>query len=304
MVLKMPSPWKDPKTGVFYFRVRVPSDLMAKVKGQTINLPVGDETVQAKAGEFVKASLRTRDPREAKIQFAAAHAALNAYWEAVRKGPQTLSHKDAVALAGEIYHAFVKDFEENPGSYETWAGVIEADEEARAGRFGLSSLKIGTHAEKREWSMEERFGPFVDAIVQGKGLALDRESRQRVLVEVGKALTQAASQVKKFADGDYSPDPRANRFPAFEKQSEKRSNTLTMTALFDAWEREAAQLNRASATANRYRSVFANFHTFLEHDDAARVTPEDVIRFKDARLPDLAADGGCYVCYRVVQSCN
>ncbi|WP_342211316.1 DUF6538 domain-containing protein [Microvirga pakistanensis] len=77
MVLKMASPWKDPKTGVFYIRVRVPTDLTTMVKGQTFNIPVGDETVQAKAGEAVKASLRTRDPREAKTRFATALAALH-----------------------------------------------------------------------------------------------------------------------------------------------------------------------------------------------------------------------------------
>jgi hypothetical protein len=35
---------------------------------------------------------------------------------------------------------------------------------------------------------------------------------------------------------------------------------------------------------NRYRSVFTNFRFFLGHDDATKVTAEDVIRFKDARL--------------------
>ena len=79
MVLKMASPCKDPKTGVFYLRVRVPTDLRAKVKGQTISLPIGDKVAVAKAGEVVKASLRTRDPREAKVRFSTALTALNDY---------------------------------------------------------------------------------------------------------------------------------------------------------------------------------------------------------------------------------
>jgi signal transduction protein with GAF and PtsI domain len=83
-------------------------------KGRTFNIPVGDETVLVKAGEAVKASLRTRDPREAKARFSAALTALNNQWDAIRRGPQRLSQKEAVALAGEIYHAFIHDFEENP----------------------------------------------------------------------------------------------------------------------------------------------------------------------------------------------
>ena len=132
--------------------------------------------------------------------------------------------------------------------------------------------------------MEDRFGAITEALVRHKGLVIDGESRARVLDEVSKALDQAASQLKKHADGDYSPDPRANRFPTFQNPAEKRSNSLTMTAMFEAWEKEAIQLNRASATPNRYRSVFANFRSFLGHDDATKVTPEDIIQFKDARL--------------------
>jgi hypothetical protein len=285
MVLKMASPWKDPKTGVFYLRVRVPSDLRAKVKGQIISLPIGNKIVQAKAGEIVKASLRTRDPREAKTRFSTALTALNDYWEAVRNGPQKLSQKDAVALAGEIYRTFLEAFEENPGSYERWANVLEMNDQAKAGGYGRAALMID-HQSKLQRSMEERFGNLTDALLGGRGLVLDKDSRERVLQEVSKSLDQAASQLKKNADGDYSPDPRANRFPAYEKRSEKQSNVLTMTALFYAWEKEALQLKRASATPNRYRSVFATLRAFLGHDDAGAVTPEDIIRFKDARLAD------------------
>jgi site-specific recombinase XerD len=62
-----------------------------------------------------------------------------------------------------------------------------------------------------------------------------------------------------------------------------------MTAMFEAWEKEALQLSRASATPNRYRSVVANFRSFLGQDDATKVTVEDVIRFKDARLGEVIA---------------
>jgi integrase len=285
MVLKMASPWQDPKSGIFYLRVRVPADLLPKVKGDLISLPVGGRATQTRVGDVVKLSLRTREPREAKTLFAAAHVALNDYWTAIRKGPSSLSQKQAVALAGELYRAFVKDFEENPGSYEKWANVLLMNEEARSGDYGRGALMIA-HKAKVQRSMEDRFGPLTDALLRGKGLVLCEDSRERVLSEVSKALDQAASQIKKFADGDYAPDPRANRFPAFQKPSEKRPHSFTMTAMFAAWEKEAIQLNRASATPNRYRSVFTNFRAFLGHDDATKITAEDVIRFKDARLAE------------------
>jgi hypothetical protein len=49
MVLKMASPWKDPKSGVFYLRVRVPSDLLSNVKDKSIGLPVDSRTTQTRA---------------------------------------------------------------------------------------------------------------------------------------------------------------------------------------------------------------------------------------------------------------
>jgi hypothetical protein len=51
-------------------------------------------------------------------------------------------------------------------------------------------------------SMEDRFGAMTDALVRHKGLVIDRDSRDRVLHEVSKALDQAASQLKKYADGE------------------------------------------------------------------------------------------------------
>jgi hypothetical protein len=83
---RMPHPTRNNGTGIFYLRVRVPSDVVAKVKGQMITLPVGNDMIPTKAREAVRLSLRTRDPREAERRFAAAQAALNSAWEAARNG--------------------------------------------------------------------------------------------------------------------------------------------------------------------------------------------------------------------------
>jgi integrase len=285
MVLKMASPWRDPQSGIFYLKIRVPSDLLPAAKGRTIFLPIGAESVQAKIGEVVKVSLRTREPTVAKSWFTTALSALNDYWQAVRKGPQALSHRDAVALSGEIYRAFTSALEDDPGTYERWANVLEMNDQARAGDYGRGALMIG-QAAKIKRSMEERFGPLTDALLRGKGLILDAVSRERVLAQVSKSLDQASAQLKRYADGDYSPDINKGRFPEFKDRRHEQSKILTLTSLFEAWEKQVMQLGRAKATPNRYRSVFANLRTFLGHDDASRVTPEDIIAFKDARLAE------------------
>jgi len=52
MALLMARPWKDPKTGTWHLRQRVPQDLI-QLKGQSVTLPVGDGFVSVKIGEVV-----------------------------------------------------------------------------------------------------------------------------------------------------------------------------------------------------------------------------------------------------------
>ncbi len=288
--LRMAAPWKDPVSGVFYLRVRVPLDLANRVAGSKIALPLGERTVEVRAGQFVKMSLRTKEPREARTLFLAANHSLTSYWDALRTGPARLNHKQSVALAGEIYVAWTKTLEDDPGSMELWDRVLQADKQARLGNFGRGSLIIGDEALKKRRSMEERFGPMTDLILRKHGLVVDAESRSKLIEQVAIALTQAAERLKGLAEGDYSPDENARRFPAFDKPNEQttalepKAGLLTMTAMLEAWEAEAMRLGRANATARRYGSVFKLFRAFLGHDDATTVTDHDVIRYKEHRL--------------------
>ena len=55
MVLQMARPWRDPDSGIFYLRKRVPRALLPQVKGTTAMLPVGDEHVAVRVGDITKA---------------------------------------------------------------------------------------------------------------------------------------------------------------------------------------------------------------------------------------------------------
>jgi hypothetical protein len=112
--------------------------------------------------------LRTKDQREAKERHAVADAALRRYWDAQRNGPTRLTQKQATALAGTLYALFAERLEENPGSPERWASVQDGNDRAREGRLGRAALMIGRKAAKAQ-SMEERFGPFADALLTREG---------------------------------------------------------------------------------------------------------------------------------------
>ena len=55
--------------------------------------------------------------------------------------------------------------------------------------------------------------------------------------------------------------------------------------LVEDWWREASlRGGMALSTYESYRNTARKLAQFLKHDDAARITAEDVIRFKDWRL--------------------
>jgi len=76
----MPSPYKRPKTGTYYFRQRVPVDLKAKAQGRIVALPVNDALKSVTIGESLTVSLVTINPTEAEARHRGADFALSKLW--------------------------------------------------------------------------------------------------------------------------------------------------------------------------------------------------------------------------------
>lgn len=260
MVLRMARPWKHPTTGIYYLRERIPRDVLAKARGTKITLPseagASKVTLGAKS-EHVKASLRSREPREAKERHAAALSHLAAVWASIRNGPSRLTHKQAVALSKWFYDVLATGFEDDPGSVDRWRDVRKLNEEAKE---GCLSLKIGDDNERREWSMQERYGRIADHILVSKALNVDTHSRNLLLNELARASTQAAHKLERNAEGDYTPDANANRFPKWEEgRKASLPSSGSITELVAGWERESRAAGLADKTFKEYRSVVKRF---------------------------------------------
>lgn len=268
----MSRPQKHPKTGVYWFRKRVPTDLIP---------------VLGKREE--KRSLRTKDPGQAKIEHARVSAGVEAQWQELRKGVQTLSQKQAHALAGEIYRVWVGAFEENPGPPERWEHVLAEDDHAT--KVSGTGLYIGlTPAEVRVRKLEGRYGPMLKAILDKRGLRLDSSSYRRCLEAFAMAMRQASEHLERNARGDYRPDPDADRFPsaaALVKVPPVAASSTSSASFKDLVAGWAAEKRPSEKTQYSWRRVIDAFTAFLGHDDAFRVTPDDVIRWK----ADLIAKG-------------
>ncbi|MDO9428493.1 MAG: hypothetical protein Q7T93_16875 [Methylobacterium sp.] len=87
---------------------RIPADVIGRARGLSLSIPIGDtfvtKVISAKDVD-VRVSLRTREPQEAKVRQGVAVAYLEAFWRSVREGPTRLTHKETLALAGEVYRA-------------------------------------------------------------------------------------------------------------------------------------------------------------------------------------------------------
>ncbi|EKS29696.1 DUF6538 domain-containing protein [Afipia felis] len=256
MVLAMSRPAKHPKTGTYLFRKRVPRHLQQLVGSREI-----------------KRSLGTKNPNEAKRLYLEAAEAVEREWTLLQAAPVALSHKEIIRLAGVAYGDIVGIHPDNPGPASVWKQHIRISEEART-----------------KGKLEQWVGPYVDALLVKEQIKTTPECRREIIEETDHAIVQAARQRLKEAQGDYSPDPKANRFP---KQKSAEVGGVTITALFKSWQTAHVADGLSPTTATKRKPIVKDFIAFLGHDDAARVTRNDATRWRDhlrqTRKPPLSA---------------
>lgn len=269
MVLAMNRPWKHPKSGVYYFRKAIPYDLRKLY-------PHGKN---GKQPWEEKCSLDTKDAAEARVRHSQVAAEVEARWDALRRGVVALTQKQVVALAGEAYAELVARFSDEPHEVSIWQAVLKAKASWRT-----------------KGRLEQWIGPSVDELLGRKGLRIDAVSRDRLLFAYHDAVFQAVTQLKRHAEGDYTPDPLANRFPTWERPEgvpvQTVAGSVSLRELVAGWWAEARAAHMKPSTHEGYRASIEKFIKFLGHDDAARITKDDVVAFKDARLKEINPRSG------------
>ncbi|MCA3630619.1 MAG: hypothetical protein IOC35_09895 [Methylobacterium sp.] len=114
MLFRLVSAVKRSGTENRQFVQRIPQTVRAKAAGRSFKVDLTDEISVAikisPQAESVRFSLRTSDASEAKRRQARAAAALERIWEALRTNePVALSHRQATALSGRLYRAWVDE---------------------------------------------------------------------------------------------------------------------------------------------------------------------------------------------------
>ncbi|MEP9375658.1 hypothetical protein ABLE91_03000 [Aquabacter sp. CN5-332] len=99
-------------------------------------------------------------------------------------------------------------------------------------------------------------GHHISSILSKHGLLIDEPSRRRLLIAGGKATLQAYRQVMRESDGDYRPDPDANRFPSLNLPNSGAS-PLPSTSVSKVFERYATESKLKPRTVKRWRPIMA-----------------------------------------------
>lgn len=295
MVLRMARPHLHSRTKTYWLRKRVPADLVA---------------IAGKKEEFF--SLHTRDPIEAKRRYAEELVKLEQRWASLRAGPRSLTEEEAHTLARDVHDGWLAKHRAEPSQQDHWPVAIGP--KVFAPPPPIDMAKYGT---PEFWSLDPDLAKvieleawcrgFADHVLKERGLTVDDGGRQKLARAIAADVQRASETLVRIAKGELAPDGMPVVMPSTPQSAPISSTTkpiaaaskpgtsgkakITLTGLVDAWWAEAEKANRTSSTRESYTNTVRTFVAFLKHDDAARVTPEDVIAFKDHRLSSRKRDG-------------
>lgn len=227
-VLRMASPFKHPKTSVYYVRRAVPRDLQ-EVLGRR---------------EYLK-SLGTKDPAEAKTRFAAAFAESEAIFARARAG---------IGVIDTLDEQQVKDVA------DAWAAwVLEEDEETRLEGLSdrayekmqetfdivipklRSELARGQVDEGTAWEFDD----FLKS--HGFNIPISSPDYRRVHMAMLRAWVRAIEQEQQRHRGEPIETPKAPEIGPRRLPSDDKGDPARLSGAFQGWRRERKPTERVWA---------------------------------------------------------
>ncbi|WP_454701520.1 tyrosine-type recombinase/integrase [Agrobacterium burrii] len=287
-----------------YFEKRIPSDLTEIFSGKSFVVPLTDDpndAVRVKLGQSprsIRFSLRTPSKSESIKRQAAAINFFEARFAEYRdRKPLTLGHRESIALAGVLYRGWADGPDKTSniitvsiygvGDSEISRGDRDAPEHAAG-----AAEAFRTRIEEGDTALlDGDLKKIIERLLTDEGFPYVAEETKQTIVEAfRRSLVEGIEAYSKRAGGDYSRDPVGDRFPTWETPRRSKSaksamsGEASLTGLVNSWWKEAKALGRSESTYESYGNSFRLLSRFLGHDDALRVAPEDIIRFKDFRL--------------------
>ncbi|WP_245486054.1 DUF6538 domain-containing protein [Mesorhizobium sp. M7A.F.Ca.US.010.02.1.1] len=328
----MSRPVKHRKTGVYWFRKRVPADIAVLTGRKEVNRTLG-----------------TKDPEEAKRKFAEVLAEYEREWAQLRLGESSvngtdsgrssaagederptrlITDREAYLFATAVHDEWIAKFQENPSEQLHWHTDLHEGMWKRyplpstdpvAGVEGIADPIAGTMPIENVLWKSMRAGCISRAkdILTDNGFSDDAWSVHKTARAVGAALQRASLTLERlerdgFEAGKDSVEGihRTTTFQPNDSRSPELAAakppvaSVTLTGLVESWWKESKAAGRKPSTYGSYRNTVAYLVMFLDHDDAAKVTAKNVIAFKDHRLSTPSPKTGKMISAKTVKDSN
>ncbi|MER9456585.1 DUF6538 domain-containing protein [Mesorhizobium sp. M0478] len=330
MVLAMSRPTKHRKTGVYWFRKRVPADIAVLTGRKEVNKTLG-----------------TKDPEEAKRKYAEVLAEFEHEWAQLRLGnhsvngsglgrpaaagvdaltPRLITDREAHLFATAVHDEWIAKFREVPSEqlhwhtelYEgMWKRYPLPSTDPVAGVEGVADPIPGTMPIENIFWKSMRAGCIsrAETILADNDYSDDPWSVHKTARAVGAALQRASLTLQRLERGEFEPAEEpgrihrsANAQPADSRlpktAAKQSSDAATLTGLVDGWWKESKAAGRKPSTYESYRDAFAYLARFLKHNDASKVTAKNVIAFKDHRLSTPSPKTGRVISAKTFKDSN
>ncbi len=326
MALRMTRPTRRSGSTMLRFTKRVPKHLRDKAQGKPviIDFPANGSDpahrVEAHVGKgVVSFSLHTRDPAVARERTGIATAHLEALFAALERGNVSLTAKQAMALAGEWYHQFMAEHEDDPPSIKELAAFAHAYSEEVFSHYDDDEKALRINDLMRLARKQ-----IIAPMALGEP---DAESWNKLCRAVLHTIRLGLATLKRRAEWDFGEDGVPATFPPSEvldalkitdagtggfyqggakgKGKAQRTKTglpapkgITFDEMLSQWWNEAKARGGALSTHEAYQAAFKALVVYLSQDarrkatasDATRLTKAEVDGFKRARL----AEGKAY----------
>lgn len=255
MSLRTSSPYRHPKTGIYWFRKAVP-DRLRHLVGRGI----------------YQRSLGTKDVNEAKARFAVVSAEVAARWDALAAEPGRLTPFRKVAVAGEYYRWLVAKHRENPGEASLWVSEVARDEARMKPVFNRPST---AHLLLKS----------LPRFLEDRGIPVDKADLYDLAKECAKAGVRAKRTLARHANGDYREDPDAATYPAYvplsgAKQAQPGSTGPVRLSLAAHWDDFVRERKLSLGTQKRWKPLLEKLERHLARPDLATAAPVEIGEWK------------------------
>lgn len=298
MVLAMSRPQLRKGARTYRLRKRVPADLVAVVGRREVVVSLG-----------------TKDPAEAKRRLPDELAKLEAHWAELRRGQsstlsaadvlgedksavyRSLSEREAAERAQWMYAHWLGLHRDNPSHQRFWPTDLyrhlwrPSSARLEKGKDGRISVKADLDAVRAERvnELEGWCRLQAETVLDLHDINADEASILRVAKAIAAQVQRASLTLAALARGE--PEAASATSQATARPSRPALKPVRLSELVEAWWQEAEQTGKSESTRESYTNTIRQLHAFLEHEEAHRITADDVRRFKDFRLSSKKRNG-------------